>query len=73
MKKSFSAEMDDYRACVNCLYAREVIKDQLLVCKKRGSVSQNSVCRRFKLDLLALRPRKARSASSSFSEDDFTL
>ncbi len=73
MRKLFPVDLDDYHTCANCLYVREVVKEKLFICKKRGSISQNGVCRHFKLDLLALHPRKLRNASSSFTEKDFTL
>lgn len=70
-KKGFDAE--EYTSCVNCLNSRELKKDELLLCKKKGLVAYDGKCRSFELDLLSINPKKVRNIKTSLTEEDFKL
>lgn len=61
------------RVCSLCVHAGQTCGEQML-CAKRGFVSPDGSCRRFRYDPLKRVPSRLREKDfSQFSEDDFKL
>lgn len=73
MKKNKVFDSLDYALCENCLKAKSIDSNGLVLCEKYGLIKRENVCKRFELDLLKVNPKKLRSFKSSLTEDDFKL
>lgn len=62
----------EYRFCACCAHAVDCGEEML--CRKKGPVSKDGVCRAFRYDPLKRQPpRKACIDFSGFTPEDFTL
>lgn len=59
-------------ACKHCLFSHEFDSDNEVLCSKRGVVSVNDSCRKYKYDVLKRTPRIA-SLGKNYKEEDFIL
>lgn len=73
MKKRKFFDFSDYRMCGNCMYAKALPDDDLILCVKHGLKKSDNECRNFEIDLLSVRPKKLRTFKSNLSEEDFKL
>ncbi|MDP4132975.1 MAG: hypothetical protein Q8882_03080 [Bacillota bacterium] len=73
MKKKPGFDISEYKSCANCKNSREIIQDRILLCRKKGIVSFDGLCRKFDIDLLSINPKKVRTLSSALSDEDFSI
>ncbi len=73
MKKNNNFEAEEYRMCENCILAKPLKDSELVLCSKHGLKNFDDVCRHFKIDLLAINPKKLRTFSTQLTEEDFKL
>ncbi len=73
MKKSKGFDLSEFKICANCIHGKELTDSELFVCKKHGLKNSYDVCKKFEFDLLAVKPKKLRTFTQTFSEEDFTL
>ncbi|MDO5479403.1 MAG: hypothetical protein Q4G23_09615 [Clostridia bacterium] len=73
MKKSKHFDISDYEMCENCIHGSKLSESDLMMCKKHGLKNPDESCRHFKMDLLAIRPKKLRTFTTTLSEEDFKL
>lgn len=59
--------------CFTCEFAKPNSISDDVMCKYRGIVSGNGICKKYKKNLLAVRPPKKRSVAGDFSPEDFSL
>lgn len=61
------------RSCLYCIYGTKLDGEHVL-CKKRGVVSMESACRKFRYDpFKRVPPRPKAPDFSKYEEDDFSL
>lgn len=61
------------RSCAYCTYSAKLNEEQML-CTKRGVVSADSACRKFRYDPFRRIPVKPKALDlSKYSQDDFSL
>lgn len=61
------------RSCLYCSYSTKLDEDNML-CTRRGVVSADAQCRKFKYDpLKRIPPRPKAPEFSRYDEDDFSL
>ena len=61
------------RVCSLCVHAGQTCGEQML-CAKRGFVSPDGSCRRFRYDPLKRTPKKQKAKDfTAFTEEDFRL
>ena len=61
------------RACTNCQYGTKVSDDQIL-CLKRGVMSIDAKCRKFKYDPCKRIPSRAKAMDfSKYDREDYSL
>ena len=73
MNKKEFFEAEDYKMCENCILAKPLKDSELVICSKYGLKNADDVCRRFKINLLAINPKKLRTFNTNLSEEDFKL
>lgn len=73
MRKKEGFDISEYKTCSNCTYAKPFSGETMYICSKKGVVKANDACKKFEIDLLSFRPRKLRTLSVRFTEDDFSL
>lgn len=59
---------EEENLCIYCEFATPIMDTDACVCKIRGIVNADSYCRKFKLDLLKIKPRKLKAFESSDKE-----
>ena len=70
MKKMFDKTLP--KKCEYCVFASPIGDDRDMVCKKRGIVLRDDLCRKYKYDPLKREPKK-QLISNNYSPEDFML
>ena len=70
MKKMFDKTI--IKKCGHCLFGTDLGDDGEIICKKRGIVNKNDLCRKYKYDPLKREPQK-QIISDNYSPDDFKI
>lgn len=70
MKKMFNKDLP--KKCEYCLNATPLGSNNEMVCKIRGIVNSDDLCRRYKYDPLKREPKK-QIISSDYSPEDFII
>lgn len=59
--------------CSYCVFGRPAPNGDSVLCEKRGIMTKDSSCRKFKYDPLKRIPKKEPEMQQSFSQEDFKL
>lgn len=59
--------------CGTCEHGKMNPATDDVLCKFKGIVAQNGICKRYKKNLLSLQPKKKRLLPDDFNPDDFSL
>ena len=70
MKKMFDKTI--IKKCGHCLFGTDLGDDGEIICKKRGIVNKNDLCRKYKYDPLKREPQK-QIISDNYSPEDFKI
>ena len=70
MKKMFDKNV--IKKCEYCLFGTAIGDDGEIICKKRGVVYKDDLCRKYKYDPLKREPKK-QTLSDNYSPEDFKL
>lgn len=70
MKKMFDKTI--IKKCGHCLFGTNLGDDGEIICKKRGIVNKNDLCRKYKYDPLKREPQK-QIISDNYSPEDFKI
>ena len=60
-------------SCFDCEFGKPSSISSDVMCKYKGIIAANGICKKYKKNLLAARPRKKRSVAGDFSPEDFSL
>ncbi len=70
MKRMFNKDLP--KKCEYCLNAIPLGSDNEMICKKRGIVYSDDLCKKYKYDPLKRTPKKPKLANN-YSPDDFII
>ena len=65
--------LDINGSCFDCEFGKPNPISGDVMCKYKGIVASNGICKKYKKNLLAVQPRKKRSVAGDFTPDDFSL
>lgn len=71
-KAKKEAEQDIAPKCEYCLYGRRSPDGETILCEKKGIVPLDSVCKKYKYDILKRQPKR-KPKMPEFSAEDFEL
>ena len=60
-------------SCFDCEFGKPNAITGDVICKYRGIVAPSGICKKYRKNLLAVRPRKKHSVAGDFSPEDFSL
>lgn len=64
---------DIEKKCATCQFAKKIDGTMDMLCKTRGVVSYNYICRKYKYDIFKKKIHKKKSLDTNYTADDFSI
>ncbi|NLM49916.1 MAG: hypothetical protein GX196_03060 [Clostridiaceae bacterium] len=64
---------DEYKACKYCAHSKAIKYNTDFLCKYKGVVGANFICKKYKFNPLAVEGRRRKLDFSKFTAEDFSI